>query len=124
MISFGFEDFYVGDGFAKGFKEGATFRGLSDVTSYIEDFFLAAGTKAKAGAGTRGIETEAGLTLAIETFGTVGVVGTAGIEAKVTLAVGIVEIAGIIKTAGAGIGTGVARGIEAFSYARLNKNSR
>ena len=68
MISFGFEDFCAGDGFAKGFKEGTAFRGLSK-TGCIETFFLA-GTEAKAGAGTRGTETEAGtgVALAVETF--------------------------------------------------------
>jgi hypothetical protein len=127
MISFGFEDFCAGDGFAKGFKEGTAFRGLSK-TGRTETFFLAtgieAGAGAKAGAGTRGTETEAeaetGVALAVEIFGTVGVVGTAGTEAKVTLAVGI---AGTAETR-AEAGTGVALGIEAFSCARLNKISR
>jgi hypothetical protein len=84
----------------------------------METFLLAeteAGTEAEAGAGTRGTETEAeaGVTVAAETFGIVGTVGT---EA------GTIGIAG---KAGAGAGTGVALGIEAFpSCARLNKNSR
>jgi hypothetical protein len=97
MISFCFEDSFDGLG-------GAVFRGLTETTGRIETFLLA-GTEVKAGAGTRGTETEAGVTLAVETSGTVGVVGTAGTEAET--------------------GTGVALGIEAFSsYARLNKNSR
>jgi hypothetical protein len=72
------------------------------------------------------------MTLAIETFGTVGVVGTIGTEAKVTLAMEIAGIVGIAEIgagggAGAGAGTGVAiaLGMKAFSsYARLNKNSK
>ena len=115
MISFGFEDGFV-DSFDEGLEAGTAFKGLSKTAGRMETFLLA-GTKA--GTGTRGTETEAG---AAETFGTVGVVGTAGTEAKVTLAVGIVGIAGIAEI-GAGTGTGVALGIEAF-YARLNKNSR
>jgi hypothetical protein len=87
----------------------------------MKTFFLA-GTKveagAKAGAGTRGIEIEAGVTEAVEITGTVGI---AGIEAKVTLAIGIAGIAEIRAEAG----TGVALEIEAFPfYAWLNKNSR
>ena len=94
----------------------------------METFLLAAetkaGTEAKAGAGTRGTETKAAVALAVETFGTVGVVGTAETEAKVTLAVGIVGTVGIAETE-AEAGTGVALGMEAFSScARLNKNSR
>jgi hypothetical protein len=96
-------------------EAGTAFRGLSK-TSHIETFFLA---ETKAGTGTQGTETEAG---AAETFGTIGVVRTAGTEAKVILAIRIVEIAGIAEI-GAGTGTGVALGMEAFC-ARLNKNSR
>jgi hypothetical protein len=117
MISFGFEDGFA-DSFDEGLGAGTAFRGLSE-TGCMETFFLA---ETKAGTGTRGTETEAGVTLAVETFGTIGVVGTAETEAKVTLAVGIVGIAGIAEI-GAGTGTGVALGIEA-SCARLNKNSR
>jgi hypothetical protein len=114
IISFGFEDSFK-DGFDEGLEAGAAFRGLSE-TGCMETFFLA---ETEVGTGTRGIEIEVG---AAETFGTVGVVGTAETEAKVTLAVGIVGIAGIAEI-GAGIGTGVALGMEA-SCARLNKNSR
>jgi hypothetical protein len=32
-------------GFKDGFKEGTTFRGLSKITSHIEDFFLKAGVR-------------------------------------------------------------------------------
>jgi hypothetical protein len=74
----------------------------------METFLLAeteAGTEAEAGVGTRGIETEAVVALAIETFGTIRVFGIA--EAG----------------AGAGTGVGIALGVEAFSCARLNKNS-
>ena len=74
-----------------------------------------AGTEAEAGAGIQGTETEAGIgvTLAIETFGIVGIVG---IEA------GTIRI---IELAGARAEIGVALGTEALSsYARLNKNSR
>jgi hypothetical protein len=129
MISFGFEGSFVvsfaTDGFEKGFVGGAAFRGLTEITGRMETFFLVgteAGAEAEAEAGTRGTETEAeaGVALAVETFGTVGVVGTAGTEAKVTLAVGI---AGTAETR-AEAGTGVALGIEAFSCARLNKISR
>jgi hypothetical protein len=98
MISFGFEDSFDGLG-------GAAFRGLTEITGRMETFLLAeteAGAEAKAGAGTRGTETEAAVALAIETFGIVGIVGigagTIGIaepvgpgtetEAGVTLAVG------------------------------------
>jgi hypothetical protein len=114
MISFGFEDGFA-DSFDEGLGAGTAFRGLSE-TGRMETFFLA---ETEAGTGTRGTETEAG---AAETFGTVGVVGTAETEAKVTLAVGIVGIAGTAEI-GAGTGTGVALGMEA-SCARLNKNSR
>jgi hypothetical protein len=125
MISFGFEDGFVDDSFKDDFKGfgGTAFRGLTDIIGRIETFFLAgtkAGAEAKAEAGTRGTETEAGVILAAETFGTVGVVGTVGIEAKVILAVGII---GTVETTGTE--AGVALGMEAFpSCARLNKNSR
>jgi hypothetical protein len=72
MISFGFEDSFK-DGFKEGFVEGTAFRGLSETIGYIETFFLT-GAEAKAGAGTRGAETEAGVTLAVEIAGTM--VGT------------------------------------------------
>jgi hypothetical protein len=102
MISFGFEDSFI-DSFDKGFKAGTAVRGLSK-TGCMETFLLAkteagAGKEAKAEAGTRGTETEAeadtGVALAMETFRTIGVVGTAETEAKVTLAMGI---AGTIET--------------------------
>jgi hypothetical protein len=109
-----------------------------------------AGTKAEAGAGTRGTETEAAVALAIEIAGTIVriVAGTQGTETgtMVTLAVetfgiagivgteaGIIRIAGIVGTAGtagtAGVktetGVGIALRIKAFSfYAQLNKNSK
>jgi hypothetical protein len=71
---------------------------------------------------TQGTETGTIITLAIETFRTIGVVRTVETEAKVTLAIGTI---GTIKAAETGAGTGIALGIEAFSsYARLNKNSR
>ena len=127
MISFGFEGSFVvsfaRDGFEKGFVGGAAFRGLTEITSRIETFFLVgteAGAEAEAEAGTRGTETEAGVTEAVEIAGTIGVVGIAGTEAKVTLAMGIARTAETRAEAG----TGVALGIEAFSYARLNKSSR
>jgi hypothetical protein len=84
----------------------------------MKTFLLAetkAGTEAEAGAGTRGTETEAEaeVTVAAETFGIVGTVGT---EAGTI---------GIAETIGAGAGVGVALGMEAFSScARLNKNSK
>jgi hypothetical protein len=112
MISFGFEDGFA-DSFDEGLGAGTAFRGLSE-TGRIETFFLA-GTEAKAGAGTRGTETEAGtgVALAIETFGIVGIVET---EAGTI---------GIAELAGARAGIGVALGTEALSsYAQLNKNSR
>jgi hypothetical protein len=77
----------------------------------------------KAGIRIWGIETKAG---AAETFRTIRVVKTVETKAKVILAIGIVGIVRTIRIAekvGAGIGIGVALGIEAF-YARLNKNSR
>jgi hypothetical protein len=131
MISFSFKGSFIvsftRDGFEKGFVGGAAFRGLTEITSRIETFFLVgteAGAEAEAEAGTRGTETEAeaetGVALAMETFGTIGVVGTAETEAKVTLAMGIARTAETRAEAG----TGVALGIEAFSYARLNKSSR
>jgi hypothetical protein len=107
MTSFGFEDFCAGDGFAKGFKDnfegfgGTAFRGLSETAGRTETFLT--GAEAKAGAGTRGTETEAGVTLAVGTF---GIVGIAEPEAE------------------AGTGIGIALGMEAFSCARLNKSSR
>jgi hypothetical protein len=91
MISFGFEDGFA-DSFKDDFKRfggGTAFRRLSETTGCMEIFLLA---ETKAGTGT---EAEAGVTLAVETVGTVGVVGTAETEAKVTLAVGIVGIVGI-----------------------------
>jgi hypothetical protein len=111
IISFGFEDGFVDsfdDGF-EGFGGGTTFRGLTDITGRIEGFSLAAetkaGTEAKAGVGTRGTVTEAGVAVAVEIFGTVGVFG-------------------IADTVGAGAVTGIALGMEAFSFcARLNKDS-
>jgi hypothetical protein len=113
MISFGFEDGFA-DSCDEGLGAGTAFRGLSE-TGHIETFFLA-GTKAeagaKAGAGTRGTETGTVVTVAAETFGIVGIVGT---EA------GTIRIAETIE---AGAGVGVALGIEAFSCARLNKSSR
>jgi hypothetical protein len=106
MISFGFEDsFAVSFDDFEGLEAGTAFRGLTDTIGRIETFFL---VRTKAGTGTRGTETEAGtgVALAVETFGIVGIVGIAG-------------------KAGAGAGTGVALGMEAFSScARLNKNSR
>jgi hypothetical protein len=123
MISFGFKGSFVVDSFDEGLEAGTAFRGLSETAGRTETFFLVgtkAGTEAKARAGTRGTATEAGVAVAVETFGTVGVVGTAETEAKVTLAVGI---AGTAETR-AEAGTGVALGIEAFSCARLNKSSR
>jgi hypothetical protein len=54
IISFSFKDF----------EEEATFRGLSDITSHIEDFFLKAG----AGAGMR-------IVTVIIVFGVVGIIG-------------------------------------------------
>jgi hypothetical protein len=60
IISFGFKDF----------KEGTTFRGLSEITSRIEDFF------SKAGAG----------------------IGTATGVFKVVEIAGVLEIAGAIET--------------------------
>jgi hypothetical protein len=97
IISFGFED-----SFKDGFEIGTTFRGLSDITSHIETFFLAR-TEVEA-------EVEIRVLLAIEIFR-------------------IVEKAGVGVGAGAGIGieTGIAIGVfkvEAFSsYAWLNKDS-
>ena len=128
MISFGFED-----GFADSFDEGlgarTAFRGLSE-TGRMETFL--AGTEAeagaKAGAGTRGTETEAGVTEAVEIAGTVETGAGAGTEteAGVTLAVGTFGIVGIAEPeAEAGTGVGIALGMEAFSScARLNKSSR
>jgi hypothetical protein len=99
MISFGFRD-----GFDKGFKEGTAFTRVTDTISRIETFLLAG-----AGAGTRGTETVAGITLAIEIVGTVGALRIVGITETIE--------------AGAGTGVGIALGIEAFSsYARLNKD--
>jgi hypothetical protein len=99
MISFGFEGSFV----VNGFEVGAVFRGLSK-TGRIETFFLA-GTETKAGAGT---EAEAGVALAVEIAGIVRTVGMAETEAE----------------AGTETEAGVALGMEAFSCARLNKNSR
>jgi hypothetical protein len=85
----------------------------------METFFLA---ETKAGAGLR-TETEAGVTLAAETFGIVGTVAETETEteAGMTLAVEIFVIVGIV---GAKAEIGVAFGMEAFSScARLNKNS-
>jgi hypothetical protein len=96
MISFGFEDGFA-DSFDEGFEAGTAFSGLSDTIGRMKTFLAGAG----AGAGTRGTATEAGVAVAMETFGIVGIAETAG------------------------AGTGVALGIEAFSScARLNKNSR
>jgi hypothetical protein len=127
MISFGFEGSFVvsfaRDGFEKGFVGGVAFRGLTEITGCMETFFLVgteAGVEAEVEVGTRGTEAEVGVVLAVETFGTVGVVGIAGTKAKVTLAV---EIAGTAETR-AEAGIGVALGIEAFSCAWLNKISR
>jgi hypothetical protein len=83
----------------RGFEEGATFTGLSKIVGCAEDFFLA-------GTEVGGTETEAGVTLAVETFGIVGIVG-------------IAEAAG----AGTVTGIGIAFGLEAFSCAWLNKES-
>jgi hypothetical protein len=127
MISFGFED-----GFADSFDEGlgarTAFRGLSE-TGRMETFL--AGTKAeagaKAGAGTRGTETEAGVTEAVEIAGTIETGAGAGTEteAGVTLAVETFGIVGIAEPeAEARTGVGIALRIEAFSYSRLNKSSR
>jgi hypothetical protein len=136
IISFGFKDSSI----VNGFKTGTAFRGLSK-TGHIETFFLA---ETKAGAET---ETEAGITLAMETFGTTGTIGVkARTETGVTLAIetfGIVgtgtetgtetdiaytidiartiRIIGMTET-GAEVEMEVALGIKA-SYARLNKNS-
>jgi hypothetical protein len=129
MISFGFEGSFA----VNGFEAGAVFRGLSK-TGRIETFFLA-GTDAKAGAGTQGTETEAeaetGVALAAEIAGTIvgTVAGTRGTETKAEAAdavetFGTVGIVGITETTGAEAGTGVALGMEAFSCARLNKSSR
>jgi hypothetical protein len=41
MISFDFKDSFVVNGFENGFEEGATFRGLSDITGRMETFLLA-----------------------------------------------------------------------------------
>jgi hypothetical protein len=115
IISFSFEDGFI-DSFDEGLEAGTAFRGLSKTAGCMETFFLV-------GVRTRGIETVAGVTLAMETFRIVGVVGIAGTEAKVTLAVGIVRTIGIAEIE-AEAGTGVALGMEAFpSCARLNKNS-
>jgi hypothetical protein len=137
MIFFGFKGSFI----VNGFEAGIAFRGLSK-TNYIETFFLA-GTEVKAGVGTRGTETEAGVIEAMEIAGTIGIAGTeartetgvaraleifriigvvrtAGIEAKVTLAMGMARTA----ETRAEVGTGVALGIEAFSYAWFNKSSR
>jgi hypothetical protein len=128
IISFGFKDSFISDGFSKGLEARTAFRRLTKITSHIETFFLA-GTKAEAGAG--GTETEAWVTIATEIFRTVGVFGiaeTAGAKAEtgITIAIEIVRIVETVKR-GAGAETeteaGIALGIEAFSYAQLNKNS-
>jgi hypothetical protein len=64
IISFGFKDF----------KEGTTFRGLSEITSRIEDFF------SKAGAG---IGTATGVFKVVEIAGAIetGAVKGVGLEA-------------------------------------------
>jgi hypothetical protein len=114
IISFSFKGSFV----VNGFEAGTAFRGLTNITGCIETFLLAeteAGAEVKAGAGTRGIEIEAVVALTMETFRTIGIVGT---EA------GTIRIARITETIGAEAGTGVALGIEAFSCAWLNKNSR
>ena len=77
IISFGLED-----DFKDGFKEGTTFKGLSDIISWTEDFFLKAGIKA-------GTEVKTGTEVEIGTV--TGVFGT-------------VEITGILKIAGIIIG--------------------
>jgi hypothetical protein len=67
MISFGFEDSF------DSFGGGTAFRGLSDTIGRIETFLLAgteARAEAKAGAGTRGTETEAVVALAVGIAGT------------------------------------------------------
>jgi hypothetical protein len=145
MISFGFKDFYAGNGFDKCLEAGTAFRGLTNTISQIETFLLAetkAGTEAKAGAAdavetfgivetivrTQGTETGTVVTLAMEIVGTIralGIVGIAetieaGAETGVTEAL---EIAGIIGIAGTK--AGIALRMKAFSScARLNKNSR
>jgi hypothetical protein len=81
-------------------------------TGRTKTFFLATGIEAGAGVGTE-TEAEIGVVLAIETFGIVKIVGT---EA------GTIRI--VETGAGAGTGVEIALGIEAFSCARLNKNSR
>jgi hypothetical protein len=139
IISFGFKGSFIvsfaRDGFEKGFIEGAAFKGLTKITGCIETFFLIGtevGAKAEVEAGIRGIETEAeaGVALAMETFGTIRVVRTVGIAGKAGAGTGVaeaIEIAGIVGIVeiGAEAGTGIALGIEAFSScARLNKNSR
>jgi hypothetical protein len=119
----------------EGFGGGTAFRGLSEIAGRTETFLT--GAEAKAGAGTRGAETEAGAETgaahAVEIAGTIEIGAGAGTEteAGVTLAVEIVGtigalgIVGIAETVEAGTGTGVALGMEAFSScARLNKNSR
>ena len=83
IISFGFED---------GFKEGTTFRGLSEITGHIEDFFSKAGVEARVRTGT-----------------VTGVFGVVEI-------VGVLEIADAVET---GAARGV--GLEASSYARHGK---
>jgi hypothetical protein len=127
IISFGFKDSSI----VNGFKTGTAFRGLSK-TGHI----AGAETETEAGitlametfgtTGTIGVKarTETGVTLAIETFGIVGTGTETGTETDIAYTIDIartIRIIGMTET-GAEVEMEVALGIKA-SYARLNKNS-
>ena len=52
MISFGFKDFYAGNGFDKCLEAGTAFRGLTNTISHIETFFLAGAEASRRCGGT------------------------------------------------------------------------